>query len=72
MIVPGIPGEHRKHVVKEQETGMQAGQETEIRAVRKFREKAEVLQNTRIAGGIYDLRLKTEQIAAAARPGQFV
>ena len=72
VIVRGIPGEHKKHVVKEQETGMQAGQETGIRAVQKFREKAEVLQNTRIAKGIYDLRLKTKQIAAAAKPGQFV
>ncbi len=72
VIVRGIPGEHKKRVVKEQETGMQAGQETGIRAVQKFREKAEVLQNTRIAKGIYDLRLKTKQIAAAAKPGQFV
>ena len=64
--VKAAKGDHGKLVVKEQETSMQAGQETGIRAGQKFRERAKVLQNTRIAGGIYDLRLKTEQTAAPA------
>lgn len=38
----------------------------------KFREQGVVLSNGQIGTGIFDLKLKTEKIAAAAKPGQFV
>lgn len=38
----------------------------------KFREQATVLANEHIGTGIFDLRLRTSAIAAAAKPGQFV
>ena len=38
----------------------------------KFRENAQVLENVRIGTDIFSLRLETEKIAAAAKPGQFV
>ena len=45
---------------------------TEKAMTDKWMETAKVLENREIAPGIFDLRLETEQIAAAARPGQFV
>ena len=38
----------------------------------KYRENASVLECVRIGTGIFSLRLKAKQIAAAAKPGQFV
>ena len=38
----------------------------------KYRENAQVLENVRIGTDIYSLKLKTEKIAALAKPGQFV
>ena len=38
----------------------------------KYKEKAFVISQQKIAGGIYDLRLKSENIAGEAHPGQFV
>ncbi len=38
----------------------------------KYRERAKVLSCDRIAGEIFSLRLQTEKIAGASRPGQFV
>lgn len=38
----------------------------------KFREKATVIGKRQIGRGIFDLRLQTEKIAGAAKPGQFV
>ncbi len=38
----------------------------------KFREQGVVLSNGQIGTGIFDLKLKTDKIAAAAKPGQFV
>lgn len=40
--------------------------------MKKYRETARVLENVRIGTDIFSLRLETEKIAAAARPGQFV
>jgi dihydroorotate dehydrogenase electron transfer subunit len=39
---------------------------------KKFEEYTTVVENTQIANDIFDLRLKTENIAGAAVPGQFV
>lgn len=38
----------------------------------KFKENAVILEQKQIAGGIYSMWLEAGQIAAAARPGQFV
>ena len=40
--------------------------------MKKYRETARVLENVRIGTDIFSLRLETEKIAAAAKPGQFV
>lgn len=38
----------------------------------KWKERAEVVSQKEIAPGVWDLLLRTEHIASAARPGQFV
>ena len=38
----------------------------------KYKERATVLSQTEISSGIFSMWIKTDKIAAEARPGQFV
>ena len=46
--------------------------EKDRKMAKKFKETARVISQESLGGQIYSMWIQTEQIAAAAKPGQFV